>query len=305
MSPRARRRFALALLVASLSPASAPAHKAESRCGYVDTTGRVVIAPRFVVAEPFVGGRARVCLSGDGAPAWTFIDRKGRVITRTRFADAGPFSEGLARVEVDGKWGYLDRGGRVVIAPRYSDAGEYISGLAPVARGGRWTGLDAEGGPTLVGAKWGAIDGTGRAVIPIEFSAAETSFQGTIRVLGRSGWVYYGPKGTVVPPPSPPAPAQPYAVPFVFASEGRLADGLTRVGVGPAGFRREGFIDPAGRMVIAPSLDSADDFSEGLAWARRGAQSGVIDTSGAWVFLRATSSHSRFAEGLASFCVTR
>lgn len=60
------------------------------RIGYADTTGRIVIRPRFRAAYPFRGGQAEVALRAweqrDGeytywqSDRWFLIDRKGRKI---------------------------------------------------------------------------------------------------------------------------------------------------------------------------------------------------------------------------------
>ena len=66
--------------------------------GYIDTTGSVVIAPRFESADVFSEGLARVCLDYRCG----FIDTTGTMVIEPRFGQFGAssFSEGLANVEV-------------------------------------------------------------------------------------------------------------------------------------------------------------------------------------------------------------
>lgn len=137
--------------------------------GYIDTSGRMVVEPRFQSAGEFHEGLARVhlwskvvCTSGeftsDDAPLWAFhlieddksdlvscfpqggkfgyIDKSGKVIIAPQFFAAKDFADGLAAVRVeetaDSKYGYIDRTGRMVITPRFNQAGPFSEGLAPI-----------------------------------------------------------------------------------------------------------------------------------------------------------------------------
>lgn len=96
--------------------------------GYVDRSGKTVIAPAYTRASEFSEGYAAVALGGaekvtgamfkDGKPIpihgfrggkWGFIDKKGSVAVDCSFDNVGLFYEGRARVQLDGKWGFIDR----------------------------------------------------------------------------------------------------------------------------------------------------------------------------------------------------
>ena len=66
-----------------------------------------------------------------------FIDKSGKVVIEPQFDDAGGFSEGLARVEKDGKWGFIDKSGKVVIEPQFDEVGDFSEGFGKVKKDGK------------------------------------------------------------------------------------------------------------------------------------------------------------------------
>src|SRR5947209_1542723 len=98
--------------------------------GYIDRTGRIVIAPRFGGANDFSEGLAVVAFY-EGGYKEGYIDTTGQVAIEPRFDRAADFSEGLAAVGFDTErtqrgcsdcdpnqhWGYIDKTGRIVIKP--------------------------------------------------------------------------------------------------------------------------------------------------------------------------------------------
>ncbi|MBC8871714.1 MAG: WG repeat-containing protein [Planctomycetes bacterium] len=105
--------------------------KVGDKFGYVDTSGRLVIAPRFDEASSFQENLAAVRI-GD---AWGYIDRRGTVVAKggsgkeAKWNDAEGFHGGLARVHIGGEfqhtmdgpvwweggaWYYIDRCGTIV-----------------------------------------------------------------------------------------------------------------------------------------------------------------------------------------------
>ena len=81
--------------------------------GYIDTSGKMVIAPQFFHAFSFSGGLASI-----GAD---YIDLAGKVAISTRYAWVSDFSQGLAEVttgvgpfDPSAEVGYIDTAGKVV-----------------------------------------------------------------------------------------------------------------------------------------------------------------------------------------------
>ncbi len=87
--------------------------------GYIDRTGRLLIAPRFRAAHRFSEGLAAVAVSRGPADAGTYgyVDRAGTFVIEPRFRAAGEFSGGLAEVQTGGGWGYIDPAGAYVWHP--------------------------------------------------------------------------------------------------------------------------------------------------------------------------------------------
>ncbi len=108
-------------------------------CGYIDTSGAMVIEPQFAWAGAFSEGLAPVATQVGGK--WGYIDTKGDWVIEPQFDAVFPFSEGLATVVLlenyDGMSdfetnGYIDRTGTVVIPLQYSEASKFSGGIARV-----------------------------------------------------------------------------------------------------------------------------------------------------------------------------
>lgn len=69
------------------------------KIGYADKDGNMVIAPKYVEAEPFHERLARVKTSASGK--WSYIDEAGKTVIKGKFIQAKDFSEGLAAVLVE------------------------------------------------------------------------------------------------------------------------------------------------------------------------------------------------------------
>jgi hypothetical protein len=110
------------------------------KLGYLDPSGRFIIAPQYDHGGDFHEGLAPV----EKAGRWLFIDTRGAVVATmpesVRHAD--PISEGRSLVTADvpnsgRKLGYVDRKGEWTAIARWDDAEPYHDGLARV---GEWRG---------------------------------------------------------------------------------------------------------------------------------------------------------------------
>ena len=70
-----------------------------------------------------------------------YIDVTGRFVIAPAYVHAGVFSEGLAPVRVDESWGYIDKAGRIVISPQFEYAESFFRGLARVLLTNSRTGM--------------------------------------------------------------------------------------------------------------------------------------------------------------------
>jgi hypothetical protein len=169
----------------------------DGKYGYIDRTGKEVIAPRFDYAMNFSDGTARVQV-GD---KWTYINEKGELLGKKfdkpfRFQDKEyDFAEGMAAyriggkekrtpdgyhtVVVGGRYGYIDKSGAIVIQVSFDGAGSFCEGLAAVKTGD----------------KWGYIDKQGRTAIRPQFDLAKEFKRGLARVVLNGKWGFINNKG--------------------------------------------------------------------------------------------------------------
>lgn len=173
--------------------------EAGDKSGYIDHQGVFVIPPRFLKADSFSDGMARVILEGpcvyaslhsscpeagtlpgnttakDHLPScgYTFIDKNGQIISADRFDDALQFREGLAPVARNQRWGYIDKQARIVVPFRFERAEPFSEGLALVKEGGLF----------------GFIKTSGDYAIPPQFAHAESFSDGRAMVGDlKSNW---------------------------------------------------------------------------------------------------------------------
>jgi hypothetical protein len=103
--------------------------------GFIDQTGKYIIAPQFDYAWTFKEGRAKVYKDIDGGK-YSFIDRSGKLTASYLYDSAEDYSEGFARVEKcrNDRPAFIDKSGRPVIFPDYSFSGNFHNGLARIGR---------------------------------------------------------------------------------------------------------------------------------------------------------------------------
>lgn len=248
----------------------------DGKVGYIDSTGRVVIEPRFDTDLPFSEGLAAVRVDR----AWGYIDTTGTMLIAPQFDLASHFSGGRAAVEAGGKWGFVDRTGTWVVQPTFDHAFPFSEGLAKVT----------------VGNKAGFLDQNGRMVIPPRFDSADWRFGGG-RAWVRAGDVeesgavgFIDRAGNLVVQPR-----------FDWANH--FSEGLAAIRTGGWGRPGKwGYVDSTGAIVIRPQFDDAKDFSEGMAVVLVGKNAGFIDTRGTMVIRPQFDGDfvGRFSGGLAA-----
>jgi len=211
--------------------------------GYINRSGRFVIAPRFSFARPFHGGRAAVRVDNK----YGLVDRTGKFITEPAFDDIRDFSDGMAMVKkkntslwsITGeKIGFLDSSGKLVIEPVFDRAKDFSEGLAPV------------GICTAVKCTWGYVDKTGRHAIEKKFGKARGFSEGLAPVevgsIWQERWGYIDKTGE-------------FAIAPRFESAGDFSNGVAQVKLDGG----QAHIDKKGNTVKRPP--AKEKFSEGLA----------------------------------------
>ena len=191
--------------------------------GYIDSSGTVVIEPRYDVATEFRDGLAAVALGhpDDGDVEWGYIDTTGSWIVEPSFASATSFSEDSAVVTLRGygsqglQYGWVDPAGTLRFGSEWAVIQPYAEGLAAVAVAGEFGKLhfgfvgasgtpviarqfDAVGdfsqGRAAIGqtddggeVKWGYIDATGTVVVQPQYQFAGPFLPGGVALVVRSG----------------------------------------------------------------------------------------------------------------------
>jgi hypothetical protein len=108
--------------------------------GFIDRTGKVVIAPQFSRVWEFSEDMAVVEKGYGQEKAFGYVDKTGKSAVEPTFAGTWGFSEGLAAVRVGNgtgeRWGFIDKTGKFVIQPRFDSlGGGFVEGLALVRIG--------------------------------------------------------------------------------------------------------------------------------------------------------------------------
>ena len=107
----------------------------EARCGVMDRTGRVIVAPTYFRMGNYSEGM--VWMSNVGAwrsePGWyRTLDADGNVRLPFFFDDARGFREGVAPVKLGGKWGFISPSGSFAIPNKFDFAAVFSEGLARI-----------------------------------------------------------------------------------------------------------------------------------------------------------------------------
>jgi hypothetical protein len=104
----------------------------DSKYGFINHTGKIVIVPQFAEAFDFHEGLAGVRTTkttgwyGKG-DSWGYIDRAGKYVLEPKYNEVHPFRRGVARVHVGGK------------------LREYAVHAPPVWEGGEWKLINRKG----------------------------------------------------------------------------------------------------------------------------------------------------------------
>lgn len=265
--------------------------------GFIDSSGREVIAPRFSSAGfgEFVDGLASVFEAGKG---FGYIDESGKFVIgpTMEWGWGRHFHEGIASVMIVGKNGernrpaFIDRTGKIIFEGG-SDGYYFSDGLMPMP----------------ADEKWGYVDKQFRFVIPPQFEFAENFSEGRAVVKINDSWGFIDTNGKVVGVAK-------------YDLAWRFQDGVGRVRIDiPNGTRktfegdetlyiyRYGFVDRDGNEVIPLQFDEATYFSEGFALASdpNSKMLGVIDKHGTFVHTPKFDDGGEFHEGLAVACAKR
>lgn len=145
-----------------------------SKYGYIDITGKEVIAPKFDEAFSFSEGLARVRIDTLNM----FINKSGVRVGTGNFKAAGDFSDGLGLVKSNGLYGFINKSGAVVVPIQYSNAESFSKKIARVEKK-----IDLK---TSVG----FVNAGGKEIIPCSFDHGMLRNDGFV-IVDTGGYVMY------------------------------------------------------------------------------------------------------------------
>ena|ERR1700746_3042911 len=99
------------------------------------------VTAKYDMAGPVCNGIMRVLLNHK----WGFIDTTGNVIVPPKYNEVTNFSEGVARVRNGRKWGLIDTKGTILIKVECDFIGDFADGTAKVMIGGQTYYTDTKG----------------------------------------------------------------------------------------------------------------------------------------------------------------
>lgn len=272
--------------------------------GYVDSSGRNVVEPRYTFAQDFKSGVGIVESNGK----WGMVNKSGAAIISCEY-DGIEFLENtedrIIRVYVqEPKYGLVDTLGQLTVDAVYEELGEFSEGRLAVKRAGLWGFVNAEGLEVIpcrfrevsnfseglaavkIGRQWGFIDKQGDVIIDFKYNKAG-DFKGSMAwVNNTEGTGYINKKEEFII-----APQFERAYNFEGAVARVVSDG------------KFGLIDRHGRYLLKPRYTSIEPFNQhnlaivsyGKDWTRYG----VINQDGELITNQSYNDIQPFSEGLA------
>lgn len=280
--------------------------------GFIDRSGREVVAPRFKSADPFRDGLARV----KGDKRFGFVDAAG-ALAIDGLIEAYGFSDGRAKARRGTRFGYLGKDGRFAIEPRFAQCEAFREGYAAAQDGDTlaWGVIDVHGA-------WRIAPGPlGGAVFSEGLAARRDRVDGTFGYIDAAlSWVIPPRFSLALPFSEGLAVVEEAGARRIIDREGHTV--ITEPGTDPGGMSEEqGFHDgralakfdgllgylgwPERGVAIAPRFRRAGGFHEGRAMVGPDDGSavttsqGYIDTSGQYVVKPVLYTAGRYEGGLA------
>lgn len=243
--------------------------------GYINSKGKVVIAPKYNYASPFCGG---IAIAGTSKDYLSIISLSGKVISKFpkhlqpnsfHGLESGFYSAGLISVSSRGKakkYGYIDHKGNIVVPIIYDSIRPFCEGLALVAKGNNY----------------GFVNKQGKEVIPPKYLYAYGFSDGLAAVYTKDGGNYIDTSGKTV-------------ISSKYERVGYFIEGLSPFKIN----EKWGYLNKKGEVAINPEFEYASNFSEGLACVKSDGKWGFIDREGRFVIEPKFYNASSFKDGTA------
>lgn len=256
--------------------------------GVIDTTGKIIVEPKYYEIEGFAGGISRVTQKAEPWEiTYGFIDVSGKEVLPPVYTDTDDWfyrSMRLAEVLVvgkDGKYGVFDYSGKKLTPLKYQSIWNFYSGYARVYVDGKSGFIDKEGNEVIPciyeeakdfagdkvlvkkNGKYGWINAEGKTIIPFEYESASNFIGGQAKVKKNGKMIYIDEKGQA-------------KLPATYEGVGYYKEGLAWARKGD----KWGFIDTAGKVVIPFTYKKVGNFQNGRAWVWKDDKWGHIDQTG-------------------------
>lgn len=152
-----------------------------NKFGFIDSTGKVVIEPKFHNAGEFSEGLAAARLNG----RWGYIDYTGSYVIEPVFDYATAFRDGAAIAYIDGKSFFINTCGKKLFDSEYAELGMFKDGRAIVKTNGNKFGIINKSGKLVVDTLYSRINSFIDGLAVVEASV-DTYSMGIIDTLGRT-----------------------------------------------------------------------------------------------------------------------
>ncbi len=232
--------------------------------GFADSTGKMVIAPKYDDFESFLKGYAPISQNKKTG----LIDSTGKVVVEPKYDKITAFQGNVAFVKLDNKWGVIDRSGRELIEPTFtSDYRLDLKTAAPQLKAGYYPKFYKGYATVFNGRRWGLVDSLGKKVADViydEIDILEEPQKGIIALVKlKKKWGAIDARGNEVIKPK-------------YLSLYQFTEGLARAIKGP----KYGYIDATGNEVIPESFDEAGIFRNGWAIVHIAYRYFLVDVDG-------------------------
>jgi len=260
----------------------------DNKIGFIDFKGNQVIPNKFDGAHCFVFGYAPVAVKDK----WGIIDKTGKFVIEPAYDYAGAFGlENLAGLLQDNRIGFIDTTGKLVIPFKYYWARPWnTTPDYPFFINNRISVIVADNEEELQNGKSGCLNTKGELIIPATFDFI-SYFEDGIATAKKDGrLVLIDTLGNIVQQ-------------FPEVVQSMYLSGNHAIIHGEDG--RAGLMKRTGEILLEPSYNGIDPFSEGFAAVQIesdevGVKSAFVDTTGRFMFNRTFGFIRSFSEGYAA-----
>lgn len=115
----------------------------DGKVGFIDNTGNWLVEPKFEAAKDATYSTS--CARVKENDQWTFIDKRGNTINVAKADSYGDFEDGLAYAKVSGLVGFISPDGAWAIEPKFEAVRDFKNGFAAARQGDKWGFIDKAG----------------------------------------------------------------------------------------------------------------------------------------------------------------